>query len=582
MGRQPRSKLPGRLDPPRDGSPRARPARCRRQVQLPALHRRHAPRGAGRAGPSARPCHPTARQPLHRGSEPPRGLRRPVRERPAGPDAGGEQLGHVAQLRRPVVCQPAVLHRRARGPQRHVLRRGPDHRRAGAVHLGAGARGRRRGAGRGHGQGQPAAAAGDLGLRARPDPVDRRARHRLLELGAGVDVPGQSLALRDGAGLGAAPPAIRQPYRLSTAAMEGHAGRRTGRLPGAHRHRRQAAPLPRGRRSAARPGLDADGDGRPLGSHAGARTHLDAGPAVRRRAAAGRPVLATARAPFCRAARCAARPGVARARTHARARRGPRLSQGDGRFAAGRHACARPGGPHHLREPGLLRDDRLQRRRTAGPPAALPLLAPRRHRAALARIRNHDERAVGAVGVRIERAAPRRARGHHHGLHRAADRRRRAPQRLDEFGGRHHRAEARRTAPAPERRAAAARPAAGEPGRDGFHAGARTEPAADGVEQLRQRGQGLCRTGQPAVAGQQPRRNRGAGPAQRRDRAAHPRLRATTHRPVPKTARWPRWWRTRWRCCRARCGCGRRAPRSALRSRCPPCVAIACCWNRCC
>jgi two-component system sensor histidine kinase DctS len=151
---------------------------------------------------------------------------------------------------------------------------------------------RRRGAGRGHGQGQPAPAAGGLDLRARPDPAERRARRGVPELGAVVALPDAQRAGPRRARARAARPAVRRAQRLPGAAMEGGAKRRAAGLPGAHRHRRQAAPLPGRRRAPARPGLDADGDGRPRRGDPRARAHLDAGPAVRGRAAAGRPVLA--------------------------------------------------------------------------------------------------------------------------------------------------------------------------------------------------------------------------------------------------------------------------------------------------
>ena len=54
--------------------------------------------------------------------------------------------------------------------------------------------------------------------------------------------------------------------------------------------------------------------------------------------------------------------------------RGARLPQGDGGFARHRAARTRPERPHHLRQPGVLRDGRLQRRRIDGsrPPPYWP------------------------------------------------------------------------------------------------------------------------------------------------------------------------------------------------------------------
>ena len=53
------------------------------------------------------------------------------------------------------------------------------------------------------------------------------------------------------------------------------------------------------------------------------------------------------------------------------------LPQGDGGLAHHRPARARPAGPHHLRQPGLLRDGGLQRRGTAGHATPRALLAAR-------------------------------------------------------------------------------------------------------------------------------------------------------------------------------------------------------------
>ena len=70
----------------------------------------------------------------------------------------------------------------------------------------------------------------------------------------------------------------------------------------------------------------------------------------------------------------------------------------DGELHADRHARARPAGSHHLRERGVLPDDRLERSRTGRPHAALPLLARGRPRAA-----------GRAPGRRAARPRPRRA-----------------------------------------------------------------------------------------------------------------------------------------------------------------------------
>ncbi len=57
--------------------------------------------------------------------------------------------------------------------------------------------------------------------------------------------------------------------------------------------------------------------------------------------------------------------GARRAQAHprrGRARRGARVSQGDGGFGRHRPARTRPERPHHLRQPGVLRDGRLRAR----------------------------------------------------------------------------------------------------------------------------------------------------------------------------------------------------------------------------
>jgi hypothetical protein len=54
-----------------------------------------------------------------------------------------------------------------------------------------------------------------------------------------------------------------------------------------------------------------------------------------------------------------------------------KLSPRHGKLHAHRHARARPAGPHHLRQPGLLPDDRLERGRADRPVRTLQLLAGR-------------------------------------------------------------------------------------------------------------------------------------------------------------------------------------------------------------
>ncbi len=55
------------------------------------------------------------------------------------------------------------------------------------------------------------------------------------------------------------------------------------------------------------------------------------------------------------------------------------VPQGDGRLARHRVARARPERPHHLRQPGLLRDGRLQRRGRADGAASTPPYWPPEH-----------------------------------------------------------------------------------------------------------------------------------------------------------------------------------------------------------
>ena len=112
-----------------------------------------------------------------------------------------------------------------------------------------------------------------------------------------------------------------------------------------------------------------------------------------------------------------------------------------GELHADRHARARHAGPHHLRERRVLPDDRLERGRTGGPHAALPLLARGRPRTAgrapgrRAARPHHAGRLPGArqaQGRQPLRRAPVRL---------AADRRQGPPDRLDDVDDRHHRAQ---------------------------------------------------------------------------------------------------------------------------------------------
>ena len=84
-----------------------------------------------------------------------------------------------------------------------------------------------------------------------------------------------------------------------------------------------------------------------------------------------------------------------------RARAGDELPPRDGELHADRHARHGHGRPHHLREPGVLRDDRLPRVRAGRPPPALPLLAARPHR------REQPPAAAGTAGPQPQPAASR-------------------------------------------------------------------------------------------------------------------------------------------------------------------------------
>ena len=87
-------------------------------------------------------------------------------------------------------------------------------------------------------------------------------------------------------------------------------------------------------------------------------------------------VVALSRAHGVDAARHLAPHAPARADA-GRAGLGDQLPPRDGELDAHRHARDGHGGPHHLREPGVLRDDRLRRGGTDRPPRALPALAAR-------------------------------------------------------------------------------------------------------------------------------------------------------------------------------------------------------------
>ena len=205
------------------------------------------------------------------------------------------------------------------------------------------------------------------------------------------------------------------------------------------------------------------------------------------------------------------------------------LPQGDGGLDADRHACARPRRPPHLRQLRLLPHDRLQRGRAARSQAADALLGPGKAGADLrAAPPDHDQRQRqrrhrGAPAAQ-ERRNPRRPR-----LRGAADRRFRPPRRLDGFGARHHRTEARARTGPPAGGAPAAELAPDHHGRDGVHARARAQPAARGDRKLHHglhqppAGRGAAR---PQRAARRAPAHRPSGPARRRDHPPGARFRA--------------------------------------------------------
>ena len=244
-------------------------------------------------------------------------------------------------------------------------------------------------------------------------------------------------------------------------------------------------------------------------------------------AVAGRAVLAPARAPLDRAAPGPRPAGSAGAGAHAGAAGRMRLPQGDGRFAARGHARARPGGPHHLRQPGAC--------------ARCAATAPRSWWAACRPTRTGTPTTWTSTGCDNEAMLTGNAahngfesRMRHRDGHDVHTMLYTAPlidasgpaQRLDDLRGGHEHAKARRGTAALARGAAAPRRPACQPGRDGLDPGARAEPAADGAVQLCQRRAGLRATGQPQAAGQQPGRHQRAVAARGRDRAPHSQLRA--------------------------------------------------------
>ena len=121
---------------------------------------------------------------------------------------------------------------------------------------------------------------------------------------------------------------------------------------------------------------------------------------------------------------------------------GDQLPPRDGELDADRHARDGPGRPHHLRQPGVLRDDRLRRRRTDRPAAAVPALAARPPRG------ERPPAAAGAAGP--EPARRHRGQGDAQGrlavrrahVRLAADRRQGPADRLDDLDDQHHRGQA--------------------------------------------------------------------------------------------------------------------------------------------
>ena len=213
-----------------------------------------------------------------------------------------------------------------------------------------------------------------------------------------------------------------------------------------------------------------------------------------------------------------ARPGASwsnASRPHPRAEGRARLLAGDGGFAAGGHARARPRRPHRLRQPGVVRDARLHRRGVGGAHAALPLLAPgslEKHwrdneavvtgKAALngfeSRVRHRDGHDVYTM---VYTAPLLDASGRQSGwmssvvditAQKQAEERQRSQQAQLQKGH-----------------------ALAQPGRDGFDAGARAEPAAHGAVQLCRCGTGLCRARAEGTAGGQPGRHQHTGHARR-------------------------------------------------------------------
>ena len=250
------------------------------------------------------------------------------------------------------------------------------------------------------------------------------------------------------------------------------------------------------------------------------------------------PVVAAVRAGAAAGAR--RRPARTRRR---RTGRGAGLPQGDGGFADHRPARARPAGPHHLRQPGLLRDGRLfadELREAPVPPYWPPELADtyRQQPAHPAGTRRRRARRV-ARGLRDAVHAQERRALRGHDLRGAAGRRAGAAHRLDERGAGHQRTAPRRGAVAPAAGAAAGQRAAGHRRRDGLAAEPRAEPAAGGHRQLCQRlaePDGHARRGNARAAAPGDAAHRRAGRARRPRHQERARLRA----PPRTAARGPR------------------------------------------